>query len=355
MKLLPRYLITRLCATTFYALIALLALYSFFDIVAEAGDIGEGKYNGSMMLQYVAMQIPAHAYELMPLAVLIGALIALNLLASGSELTVMKASGMSTARLMGILIQYGLIFAVATTLLGEWVAPAASQYAENMKATAIDGRISAGKEGIWLKEGQTIINVREMLPDQSLLGIKAWQHNDQYRLVETLAAESAQINEQGWTLHHVNRTLLGETQVNTVHEQELKWPLHISTKLFSVLMIEPEQMSLSALSAYIDHLKSNHQQTKAYEIAWWRKLMYPIAAVVMALVALAFTPQSTRQGNMGLKLFFGICLGLGFHFIGRLFGFTSQLYGVPPIVAALLPTILFASWGAYLIYHQEKR
>ena len=83
--------------------------------------------------------------------------------------------------------------------------------------------------------------------------------------------------------------------------------------------------------------------------------MYPIAVLVMALVALAFTPQSTRHGNMGLKLFFGICLGLAFHFAGRLFGFTSQLYGVPPIIAAILPTLLFALLAVYLIRKQEKR
>ena len=83
--------------------------------------------------------------------------------------------------------------------------------------------------------------------------------------------------------------------------------------------------------------------------------MYPVAAMIMALVALSFTPQSTRHGNMGLKLFFGICLGLAFHFAGRLFGFTSQLYNVPPFIAAVLPTLLFGLLGVYLIRRQERR
>ena len=114
-------------------------------------------------------------------------------------------------------------------------------------------------------------------------------------------------------------------------------------------------MSVSALTTYITHLKDNQQQTRTYEIAWWRKLMYPVAAMIMALVALSFTPQSSRHGNMGLKLFFGICLGLAFHFAGRLFGFTSQLYNVPPFIAAVLPTLLFGLLGVYLIRRQERR
>ena len=114
-------------------------------------------------------------------------------------------------------------------------------------------------------------------------------------------------------------------------------------------------MSFTALTQYIRYLKENHQQTQAYDVAWWNKLIYPIATVVMALVALAFTPNSGRHSNMGLKLFGGICLGLLFFFTGRLFGFTTQLYGVPAMLSAILPTAAFGCWAMYLIRKQEQR
>ncbi|MFV2029681.1 LPS export ABC transporter permease LptG [Neisseria sp. S1] len=355
MMLLSRYLIRQLTISALYALLALLALYSFFDIISEAGDVGKGSYTGMKMMQYIFMQVPAHAYELMPLAALIGGLIALNQLASGSELTVMKASGMSTRKLITILLQFGLIFALATAVLGEWLAPAANRYAENMKAGAVNGKISTGSQGLWLKEQNNIINVREMLPDHTLLGIKIWRHDDQFRLIEAMEAESARPGNGSWQLKNVRRSVIGNDRILAEKQPEQNWPVSLQNNLLDVLLISPEQMSVSALTTYISHLKDNQQQTRPYEIAWWRKLMYPLAAMVMALVALAFTPQSTRHGNMGLKLFFGICLGLGFHFAGRLFGFTSQLYGVPPFIAAMLPTILFAVLGIYLIRRQEKR
>ncbi|UOO81562.1 LPS export ABC transporter permease LptG [Uruburuella testudinis] len=366
MKLLNRYLIRQLAVMTVYALLALLALYSFFDIISEIGDVGEGSYTGWKMMQYVLMQMPAHAYELMPLAVLIGGLIALSQLAAGSELTVMKTSGMSTQKLIAVLLQFGLIFAVATALLGEWLAPSLSQRAENLKAGALSGKISTGSQGLWLKEGNAIINVREMLPDHTLLGIKAWRHNEALQLVEAVAAESATIDaDSNWHLQNVHSSRLSGLQqrdgqmdvdlVQTEFDKEKQWDIGLQRNLLDVLLVDPEQMSVSALTTYIRHLQDNNQQTRQYEIAWWRKLMYPVAAMIMALVALAFTPQSTRHGNMGLKLFFGICLGLAFHFAGRLFGFTSQLYGVPPVVAALLPTLLFGLLGVYLIRRQEKR
>ena len=157
MTLIARYLIKQLSITTLYAMFALLALYSFFDIVAEVGGVGEGGYTGIKMMQYVLLQIPDHAYQMMPLAVLIGGLIALNRLAANSEMTVIKTSGMSTKNIIAILLGFGLIFAAATALLGESVAPAANRYAQNLKTTAKNGKISTGAQGLWIKEQNNII------------------------------------------------------------------------------------------------------------------------------------------------------------------------------------------------------
>lgn len=104
-------------------LLALLALYSFFDIINEIGDVGEGSYSGIKMMQYVLLQAPAHAYELMPLAVLIGGLIALSQLAASSEMTVIKTNGMSTPNIIMMILSFGSLFAIATALLGEWASP----------------------------------------------------------------------------------------------------------------------------------------------------------------------------------------------------------------------------------------
>ena len=102
MSLISRYVIRQLSVFTVYALLALLSLYAFFDILGEIGKVGQGQYSSGKMLQYVLLQMPSHAYELMPLAVLIGGLIALSQLASNSEYTVIKTSGISTARIIGL-------------------------------------------------------------------------------------------------------------------------------------------------------------------------------------------------------------------------------------------------------------
>ena len=135
-SLINRYVVRRLSVATLYALLALLALFVFFDVIDQIGDVGEGQYTAAKMLQYIAMQLPGRAYELMPLAVLVGGLIAMSQLAANSELTVMKTSGISTARLMAMLAQFGILFAALTLVLGEWVAPEMGRRAEQFKVNA---------------------------------------------------------------------------------------------------------------------------------------------------------------------------------------------------------------------------
>lgn len=353
MQLLTRYLITRLTTMSLYALLSVLALYSFIDFLSEVGNIGEGSYTLWTAILYMLMQMPARAYQLMPLATLIGGLVALSQLSANSELAVIKTSGLSTRQIIGIIGKFSAIFAVLTILLGEFFAPQFSRQADVLKTSAKTGQMTTN--GLWIKQPNSMVNVASMLPDNTLIGIKIWQYNEQFKLTAALSAEKAQVLDNKWILHNVRSSELSDNRVQTRQEPQREWATPIGNQLLNVLVVKPEQMSFVALTRYISYLKANNQQTLAYDVAWWNKLVYPIATMVMALVALAFTPNSGRHSNMGLKLFGGICLGLLFFFTGRLFGFTSQLYGVPAFFSAVLPTAAFAIWAIYLIRKQEAR
>ena len=356
MSLLTRYLIKRLGSMTVFALLALLALYVFFDVLNESADLGKDGYGAGSMLAYVALLIPAHIYELLPLAVLIGALIALSGLANSSELTVMKASGISTQRFVKTLLGFGLVFAILTAILGEWLAPQTQQWAERVKNHAQNQQGAVGQSGVWIKNDGRYVNFGELLPDLSVNHLSIYSHNPDYQLTQTLHAQKAQhMGQNQWQLSDVSITDLGDERTQISHQDKMDLTLQIDDGVLNALQVKPEQMSLVALSHYIDHLDNNHQQTERYEIAWWRKLTYPIAALAMALIALAFTPQNTRRSNTTLKLFVGIFIGIAFHFANRFFAFSAQLYHINAAVAAILPTLLFLLAAIYWIVRQEKR
>lgn len=356
MKLLSRYLIVRMGVMSLYALLSVLALYSFIDFLAEAGNIGEGGYTLWTAVQYMLMQMPARAYQLMPLATLIGGMLALSRLSADSELAVIKTSGCGIGDLIFAVVKFSALFALLAALLGEWLAPDMSRRADVLKTTAKSGRVSATPDkGVWIKQSGSMVHVAEMLPDNTLQHVKIWRYDGDFKLAEAVYAERARVEGDKWRLENVHSSVLGETRVEVRHEAARDWPSDVGSGLLNVLLVKPEQMSFSALTGYIRYLNANGQQTQSYNVAWWNKLVYPLAVMVMALVALAFTPASGRHTNMGLKLFGGICLGLLFFFSGRLFGFTAVLYGVPAFVSAVLPTAAFALLAAYLIYRQERR
>ena len=193
-----------------------------------------------------------------------------------------------------------------------------------------NGRVSSAANGLWIKQPDSMVYVAEMLPDHSLQGIKIWRYGSDFKLTEAVAAQSAAVHADHWLLKNTESSLISDTAVQTKREAERRWPNNISGKLLDILLVKPEQMPLSALTGYIRYLEDNGQQTQEYRVAWWNKLVYPVATVVMALVALAFTPQSGRHTNMGLRLFVGICLGL-------LFSSPDSSSALPPVSTASPP------------------
>ncbi|WP_047248475.1 LPS export ABC transporter permease LptG [Chromobacterium subtsugae] len=358
MKLIHRYIVSTLTQSTLFTLLALLGLYGFFDLLGEVPNLGSGNYTAGVMAGYVALLMPGHAYELMPLAVLIGGMVAMTQLASSSEYTVIRTSGVTLRQIAATLLKFGLGFAVLTILLGEFLSPWAMQEAERMKLSATHSMVAQEfRSGIWVKDSQNFINVHEMLPDNTLLGVRIYTYDQNFKLVRTRLAEKGTFlkNERSWQLENVKETEIARDHTASSTYPLLKWKSIVEPEILSVLLVVPEQMSALNLLTYIEHLKKNKQQTQRYEIALWSKLFYPLACISMALVALAFTPQQRRHGQLGIKLFAGICLGVSFHFVNRLFGHLGLLYDWNAILSATLPTLSFLLAGIAIIVKQERR
>lgn len=357
MRTIRRYFLAQLCSTATFTLAALVGLLAFFDVVKEVSNLGHGNYTFSTMLGYVALQMPGHAYELMPLAVLIGGMVAMSLLAAHSEYTVVRTSGISLRQIGGILVTFGLIFGLVTFVLGEFVAPATEKTANQLKLNATRSMVAREfRSGIWVKDDHHFINVREMLPDATLRGIRIYAYDDNAKLLQTRFADQGRyLGEGQWELTGVRETALFNDHTETRQFPSLLWKSVLEPSILNVLLVSPEQMSAGNLLTYIDHLQINKQNTQRYDIALWSKLFYPLACISMSLVALAFTPRQRRHSQLGLQLFIGTCLGVSFHFSNRLFSHLGLLYEWSPALSATLPTLLFFAAGLWLIRRQERR
>ncbi|MGE5639688.1 MAG: LPS export ABC transporter permease LptG [Clostridia bacterium] len=355
---LERYLARQVYSTVLFVLAGFLALFAFFDLIKEMADLGNGDYTLDKIFTYVALSIPAHAYELFPVVILIGTLYVLAHLASNSEYTVMRASGLSPARAGYTLAKIGVVFIVATFVIGEWIAPYTEEAAQKLRLRAMSSLIGEDlSSGLWFKDERAFINVREARQAHKLDDVKIYEFDSAYRLRVVTSAKEADYKGEGvWTLIGVAQTQFDEGAAPKVlRTPEAEWRSAVSPDMLDALIVRPERMSTWALHKYIQHLAGNRQKTERFEIAMWKKLFYPLAALVMMALALPFAYMQARAGMVGVKVFLGIMLGIFFHMLNSLFSHVGLLRDWPPIAAAVVPSAAFFLAAMAAMWWVERR
>ncbi|MDR2626254.1 MAG: LPS export ABC transporter permease LptG [Zoogloeaceae bacterium] len=372
MKIHERYLARELLLAILLVFTALLALYAFFDTIESLKNVGRGQFSIQHAFLYVALRLPGRVYELMPIAVLIGALYALSNLARHSEITVLRASGMSTLALLKPLLKVAGVFALAALLLGETLAPFSERAAQEIRTKAIYNVVAREfASGLWVKDNnQAFVNIRAATQDARLEGVRIYQFDDANRLRYVLEAQGGEFLGDGeWRLTGVVRTVLGDlgdlktlrpehaeaARSRVERENEMRWNSTLSPDLIAVLMVAPERMSILGLWNYRSHLSSNKQNTSRYEIALWKKFFYPAAALVMMALALPFAARHSRMGGISLQIFAGVMVGVLFHMLNALFSSLGILRDWPPFASALAPPALFLIAAASMIWWAERR
>lgn len=371
MRIHEKYLSRELYFSVFLVLLALLALYAFFDTIESLKDVGRGQFGVNHAFLYVGLRLPGRIYELMPIAVLIGALYALSNFARHSEITVLRASGMGTGAFLLMLFKVAGVFALAAFLLGETLAPVAERSAQDMRVKAIHNVVAREfTSGIWVRDGHAFVNIRAATPEARLEGVRIYQFDEKNRLRYVLDAKTGEFLEDGegtWLLTDVVRTVLGAHGADAVEdikkapgawvekEVEMRWQSALSPEIISVLMVAPERMSLISLATYLRHLSSNNQNTGRYEIALWKKFFYPAAAFVMMALALPFGYAHSRMGGVSLQIFGGIMIGVVFYMLNSLFSSLGVLRDWSPFASAVAPSALFLLAATGMLWWVERR
>ncbi|MET0218868.1 MAG: LPS export ABC transporter permease LptG, partial [Burkholderiales bacterium] len=357
MRIIGRYLRREIVAAMLLTLVALLVLFAFFDLLNQLEDVGQGQYRLRTAFLYVLLNLPGHVYEILPVAALVGTLFALARLTAQSEYAVLRTSGISMLRLAGTLARIGLIFAAVTFAFGEYVAPASESAAQRLRARAsLNVILSQFRSGVWVKDGDSFINVEQVTPDNTLVHVYIYEFDESQRLRSTSYAKKGTYRSGNeWHLTELVRTRFEDGHASVESMPELTWTSVLTPSLLSVLLLAPEKMSATDLYQYVDHLKSSKQQSTRYEIALWSKLMYPLSVVLMMVLALPFAHFQSRVTSVGAKIFMGTLVGLAFFLMGRFFTALGALNNWTPFVSAMIPTMLFTVIAAVMIWRAERR
>jgi lipopolysaccharide export system permease protein len=363
MRVLQRYLSVEIVRSVLFVLVAFLALFAFFDLMGELRTVGKGGYRLEHAFLHVLLGLPGYAYDLMPIAALIGTIYTLAQLAARSEFTIMRVSSLSTTSAAVMLLKIGVLFALLTVLFGEVISPATAVYAKRVKLDARGTPVSQEfRSGFWTKDlirenglkgdviGSRFLNVGEMRTDGQLQQVKVYEFDQDFRLRTILLAQTARYEGPNqWRLSDVVETrfagIAGDQNavpsVATKRFDTRQLVSEVTPDILSVLFLDPERMSALDLARYSRHLEESNQQNKRYEIALWKKIVYPFAIFVMMALALPFAYLHVRSGGISLKIFTGIMIGVAFQLINSLFGHLGLLNTWPAPITAMVPSLLF--------------
>ena len=358
MKTLTRYLGREVFAAIMLVFGGLVMLFAFFDLIHELGDVGKANYTVTSAFLFVALQMPSRMYELFPVAALIGTLFAMAQLVANSEYTVMRASGASLAQVIWALLRVGVPVALITFLAGEYVAPPAERIAQQVKGHAMgDTRRMVARQftsGFWFKQDQNFANIRSVLSDLTLVGVRIYEFDANLALTRLRVAESGEFFGPGeWKLTNVSTTEITPEGTNVTKLPVWSWETVLRPSLLTVYQVAPERLELNTLYDNIRVLGS--QKTTRFEIAFWNKVFYPAAVVVMMIIALPFAYFQRRTGGIGFRIFVGTMLGLTFFLISRLFSNLGVLNDWPPLFAAGFPLVIFVGVAFAMLWRLERR
>ncbi len=375
MKVIAKRLTVEILLSSLFVLLALVALFAFFDLIGQLDDVGSTKTINEALLMTV-LTLPGRIYEVMPLAALLGGIYTMSRWATNSEFTVLRVAGLSPWRLASFIALPGLILVLATYFFGEVVSPPAQRYALEVKTLAKkqDAITPRGfSSGVWLRDVSNendvkltrFINVKYVRADNRR-ETGPWEmfvFNDDGVLKRQVTAESASYDhDRGWVLRQVVTRTYPEAAVKgsaaPVERQvlpEMDFKSSLGPNIFGVLTTRPDEMSMADLSRYIDHLRKNNQVTEQIEINFWQKAFYPLATFVMLALAMPFAYMNARSGGVALRIFFGVMIGILFYALNNVFAFLGVLTTWSPMVMTLIPTASMLVAAALAMYFVERR
>ena len=339
--ILDRYIGKNVFFTILLVTFCLTLLTTLITFVDQMLYIGRGSVDFLFLVSHVALEVPGIVVLFFPVAVLLGGVIALGNLARTSELIVMQSIGISRTGIVLSALKTVIPLILVIVCLGEFVVPRVEQYAENrLNFASSNGNLSVTNDGLWLREGHSFIGIRYTMSDGSLLDIVRYEVEGK-NLKAFSRAKSGVYSDGKWVMRDVRKTVFAENKVIRTSLAEEKWSLNLTPERVEVVGVKGYNLTARGLIDYINYLEENNQDASSYRLELYNKFMSPLTMIVMLLLAASTVFGPLRSMTMGARVLAGIALGFGFYLANQIGAPFALVYGIPPILGASLPTLVF--------------
>ena len=333
------------------AFLGLLGIFYISTFIDLSDKLFRGETDGRTLLAYFWFATPQFIYYLIPISALVATLVTIGLLTKSSELTVMKACGISLYRVAAPLLLFGALGGGFLFVLEETVLANANRRAEELRHVMRGGSPQTfdviNRQWIVGKTGSIYHYVyldprRDQLNGLSVYEFDGWQLSKR-----TFAAEA--VFREGWEGHDVwvREFTASSTAMpfKTFAEQDL--PLE-PPEYFKTQRPAADRMSYGQLRTYIGELRASGFDVVQPVAALHRKLSFPLVTIIMTLIALPFAVTTGCRGAMyGVGI--GIALAAVYWIVISIFAAIGDAGLLAPALAAWAPNVLFGTSAVYLL------
>ncbi|MFZ3072684.1 MAG: LPS export ABC transporter permease LptG [Thermodesulfobacteriota bacterium] len=354
MKILHKDVTRETAKLFFMILVSMLVLFVAIDMVNKTDDLYAANTPRGDMLMYFLLKIPSLTVAVSPMAVLLTALISLGLFNRHSEITAMKASGISLTKACLPILAGGLLLSAAVAAINEYVIPDSSSALANIEKKYIkkgDPRILV-REGVWLKHENSFYNFRTANEEKGTLGgVNVYEFTrNPFRVERRVSARSAKWTGEKWVAEDaevLNISADHEVAVKTLGEYaltELPAPEELMT-----IETSYKNMNFAELNAYIEELEQDGFDTLKYRLELYNKLSLPLVNFIMALIAIPFAVRGGRHGGIAAGMSIAIIVAFSYWIVSGFSAHLGQNAILPPIMAAFLTDAIFVIVGVFML------
>jgi len=341
---------TAVLASILMVWLVITGLDAVVQLMRQLGNVGKNGYTVTSAVVYVLVTFPRRLYEMFGNAALIGGLLGLGGLAATNELTALRACGLSKLRIAVSAVGVVAILILGVVILGETAAPWGDQKAQAMQLRMRSSSVGmGGASGLWARDGARVINAKGVTVKRTethnvvqLHDVRVFTLTPDGQVSRFDWAQTAEHDGHQWLMNQVRSTTLDEKGTHSTTVASERWDSRLNPQVLELSVIQPQYQPMRDLRRNIKYLEQNGQNPGAYANAFWGRALYPLNVLVLVLCAMPFSFGTLRSGGLGKRMFIGMLLAIGWYFLQKAMVSFGTVYGVPPLLANLLPAVILA-------------
>ncbi len=355
MKLIDQYILKEFLRFFLITFVSFIVLFLIIDFFEKSRMFMSNHATAAQMASYFLYSIPFVISMTLPVAVLLATLLTYSFLSKYSEITAMKANGISLYRISLPVLAVAAAVSVFLFFFTELVTPAGVQKTEHIIKVEVQKQQALGffkQDEIWYRSQNAIYNFKMFDVEKNILhGVTINRLNPDFTMKTRIDAERAQWKDQSWVFYNLLVTTFQPDAPPSLEWSEEKViALPEGPDDFKIIQKDAEKMGYFELRRYVKKIQAEGYDVSRYAVDLQGKIAFPLVCLIVVLIGMSFSIRSERSGGIMQSLALGLFLGFSYWIVHAFCMSLGRSGTLPVFLSAWTANLLFGGLGVFLFY-----